>query len=158
MTFPNSEVDSHSRSSFVITHTATTHTLDAKFRYTERNISHAGQTLGLCSGWPSCIWLQPQGEANGNLCHFLHQVKSNLCHFLHQVAPVSHHAPPSLGEPLQWRLSPLCKCRAVRSSFACNRGRFTKATRPYTKGELSTCIKTVIMTQWSAIICQDTAM
>lgn len=39
------------------------------------------------------------GWGKWNLCQFLHHVKSNLCHFLHQVAPVSHHAPPSLGEP-----------------------------------------------------------
>lgn len=118
VTFPNLEVGSHSRPSSVITHTATTHTLDAKFNwFTWRNTSPAGQTLGLCSGWPSCIWLQPQGVANGNLCPFLHRVASGTS------------KPPcttQCGEPPLGRLSSLCKCRAVRPSLACNKGRFTK--------------------------------
>lgn len=108
-----------------------------------------GRPLAYVQAGPSYIWLQPR----------VRQIWIYVTFYTGwPVAPVSRHAPPNPEGLPPWRLSPLCKCKAVRHSLACNKGTLTKATRPYMRGELSTCIETVIMTQWHVIISQVTAM
>lgn len=128
----------------MITHTATTHPLDAvwssAYSHRQRNTRRTGQNLGLHSGWPSTA------SGSGHMVQQMWTYAQSTFHTEKPEAPVSYRAPPDLGEPPLRKLSPLSWCKVVRLSLVCHKGSFTKAAWPYMKAELSTCIETMTMT------------